>query len=75
MRPRGAWVCQRIVDGQYFNGFRKRSWSKHVSSAIAFDSKEEAQAEMAGQGWQGVRYLLLPKVRRSPTEFAKDRPS
>lgn len=70
-----SWVVQRVVDGRYFNGFRRDSWSKSIVSALAFDSKAEAAAEMAARGWQGVTYLPLPKVRRSPVEFAKLRPS
>ncbi len=70
-----SWVVQRVVDGHYFNGFKRNSWSRSIVSAIAFDSKSEAIAEIDAWGWQGVVYLPLPKVRRSPAEFAKLRPS
>ncbi len=58
------WVVQRVVDGHFFNGFRSRSWSPSIVSAIAFGTKAEASAEMLERGWQGVVYLALPEVRR-----------
>ncbi len=70
-----SWVAQRVVDGQFYNGFRRASWSKSISAALAFHSKAEAVYEITDRGWQGVVYLPLPKVRRSPREFAKLRPS
>ncbi len=70
-----AFVVQRIVDDYYYNGFRHNSWSKSVVCALAFDSKAEAQDEMTDRGWRGVRYLVLPRVRRSPEAYAKLRPS
>ncbi len=70
-----SWVVQRVADGRYFNGFKRDAWSKSIVCALAFDSKDEARDAITERGWQGVVYLPLPKVRRSPAEFAKLRPS
>lgn len=68
-----GWVVQRIVDGFFYNGFKTSSWSKHVSAAVAFASKDEATSELEDRGWRvgAVIFLLLPKTRRSPLEFAR----
>ncbi len=61
-----GFVIQRVVDGWYFNGFRRDPWSKSVVAAIAYATKEEAQDEMDARGWKGVVYLPLPRVRQKP---------
>lgn len=72
-----AYVVQRTADGRYFNGWAKRAWSTCVSAALAFASEAEARFEMEKQGFrcEGLAFLVLPRTRRSPPEFAKKRPS
>ncbi len=60
-----AWVIQRAHDGKFFNGFRTAPWSKCVSAAIAYETRELAMLDMQTRGWSllAMRFLLLPKAR------------
>ena len=58
-----SWIVQRVVYGDYYNGFRKNPWSESVVCALAFETKEDAKAEMVATGWNNVRFLPLPSTR------------